>query len=388
MGSLPDVQPERLHASRSRSRRYNAAQQPAPATTRCSTARSRAPGRRARRSSRSPRPPRSRAALWSVDDTFDDTGQFCFAGRPCRHNAGGAANGVLNLVNAIRVSDDVFFYNLGALTERRSVTHPNGGALQQWARAVRDRPARPGSTCPARRRERCPTPRWRAQRNQLEAECDAATGRSVHQRPHERAKHGLYRSRSIARRLRDRRRHEPAVVDRRQRQPGGRPGRRPGHAAAARGRLLGDRQRRHDRHPAPRARHPERRRHRAAEDRPAAGAPPQHQPALPRRRSARACTRPPQSAGRHLDRRDGQLPRAGLRQDRHRAVHTDDGETDYAWYACFVPATATSKPIVVVCGSSRAASAPSPPRRSPARSSRSGSSASPGRSSAGNSNTL
>jgi cell division protein FtsI/penicillin-binding protein 2 len=27
---------------------------------------------------------------------------------------------------------------------------------------------------------------------------------------------------------------------------------------------------------------------------------------------------------------------------------TDAGEQDYAWYACFVPATATSKPIVVV----------------------------------------
>jgi penicillin-binding protein 2 len=31
------------------------------------------------------------------------------------------------------------------------------------------------------------------------------------------------------------------------------------------------------------------------------------------------------------------------------AQYINDGvETDYAWYACFVPATATSKPIVVV----------------------------------------
>ena len=55
------------------------------------------------------------------------------------------------------------------------------------------------------------------------------------------------------------------------------------------------------------------------------------------------------AAGRHLGRRVGQLPRAGLRQDRHRPVHRDGQvEHDYAWYACFVPATATSKPIVVV----------------------------------------
>ena len=48
-------------------------------------------------------------------ETFDDTGQFCFSGQ-CRHNAGGAAYGGLNLVNAIRVSSDNFFYNLGVLT--------------------------------------------------------------------------------------------------------------------------------------------------------------------------------------------------------------------------------------------------------------------------------
>ena len=64
-------------------------------------------------------------------------------------------------------------------------------------------------------------------------------------------------------------------------------------------------------------------------------------------------------------------------------------EDDYAWYACFVPATATSKPIVVVGhGSRRAASATSPRRRSRGRSCRSGSSASPGRTRAGARPTL
>ena len=37
-------------------------------------------------------------------------------------------------------------------------------------------------------------------------------------------------------------------------------------------------------------------------------------------------------------------------------------ENDYAWYACFVPATATSKPITSSSPSRRAASATSPPR--------------------------
>src|ERR1700693_2028797 len=55
------------------------------------------------------------SGAWSVGDTFDDTGQYCFSGE-CRKNAGGAVDGVLNLVDAIRVSSDDFFYHLGVLT--------------------------------------------------------------------------------------------------------------------------------------------------------------------------------------------------------------------------------------------------------------------------------
>ena len=54
--------------------------------------------------------------------------------------------------------------------------------------------------------------------------------------------------------LRDRLRRQPPMVDRRQREPRGRPGRRAGHAAPACGGLRGDRQRWHDRHAAPGAR--------------------------------------------------------------------------------------------------------------------------------------
>ena len=54
--------------------------------------------------------------------------------------------------------------------------------------------------------------------------------------------------------LRDRLRRQPPMVDRRQREPRGRPGRRAGHAAPACGGLRGARQRWHDRHAAPGAR--------------------------------------------------------------------------------------------------------------------------------------
>jgi penicillin-binding protein 2 len=114
------------------------------------------------------------SGAWSVGDTYDDTGQFCLDGQ-CRRNAGGAANGVLDLVNAIRVSDDVFFYNLGALTNADPTTHPNGGALQQWAHNFgigRPSGIDLGGEVPGN----LPTPAWRNRVNKLEAECDNATG--------------------------------------------------------------------------------------------------------------------------------------------------------------------------------------------------------------------
>jgi penicillin-binding protein 2 len=113
---------------------------------------------------------------WTVGDTYDDTGQFCFPGTTdCLHNAGHAANGTLGLIDAIRVSDDVFFYHLGALLNDDPFFHPNGGALQQWARAYGiGQPT--GVDLPDEASGTLPTPKWRAQRNRLEAECDSATG--------------------------------------------------------------------------------------------------------------------------------------------------------------------------------------------------------------------
>ena len=112
---------------------------------------------------------------WSPDETWDDTGQFCVSGQ-CRHNAGGAVDGVLNLVNAIRVSSDDFFYHLGALLNVANPTaHPNGGPLQQWAHKF-GIGQKTGIDLPGEDAGTLPTPRWRAQRNELEYECDRAIG--------------------------------------------------------------------------------------------------------------------------------------------------------------------------------------------------------------------
>jgi penicillin-binding protein 2 len=122
------------------------------------------------------------SGVWSLDQTYDDTGQYCIDGQ-CRHNSGGAANGVLNLVNAIRVSDDVFFYNLGALTNADPATHPNGGALDQWASKF-GIGRKTGIDLPGEAPGNLPTPAWRNKVNQLEAECDNATGPFKGKRKH------------------------------------------------------------------------------------------------------------------------------------------------------------------------------------------------------------
>jgi penicillin-binding protein 2 len=73
------------------------------------------------------------SGVWNVGETYDDTGQFCLR-RFCLHNAGHAAYGVLDIASALRLADGVFFYNLGARLNADPFSHPNGGALQTWAR--------------------------------------------------------------------------------------------------------------------------------------------------------------------------------------------------------------------------------------------------------------
>jgi penicillin-binding protein 2 len=111
------------------------------------------------------------AGVWSTTSIFDDTGQFCISGQ-CRHNAGNAVDGSLDLENAIKVSSDDFFYNLGALTNSPA---PNGGPLQHWAHLY-GIGRKTGIDLPDENAGTLPDAKWRDARNQLEAECDHATG--------------------------------------------------------------------------------------------------------------------------------------------------------------------------------------------------------------------
>ncbi|HZU60472.1 MAG TPA: penicillin-binding transpeptidase domain-containing protein [Solirubrobacteraceae bacterium] len=114
------------------------------------------------------------SGAWSVGSVFDDTGQFCFppGTNQCRHNAGNAVDGVLNLTEAIKVSSDDFFYNLGVLTNSDA---PNGGALQHWARLY-GIGSPTGIDLGGEVAGTLPDAAWRAHRNRLEYQCDNALG--------------------------------------------------------------------------------------------------------------------------------------------------------------------------------------------------------------------
>jgi penicillin-binding protein 2 len=112
------------------------------------------------------------SGVWSPSDVYDDTGQFCFAhSNLCLHNAGHAAYGVVNMVSAIKVSDDVFFYHLGALTNVNPFQHPNGGPVDQWARKY-GIGSPTGVDLPGELPGTLPTPRWRAAIDRVELNCE------------------------------------------------------------------------------------------------------------------------------------------------------------------------------------------------------------------------
>jgi penicillin-binding protein 2 len=114
------------------------------------------------------------SGVWTPGDTFDDTGQYCFSGE-CRNNAGHAVDGVLDLEQAIKVSSDDFFYHLGVLTNvSNPLVQKQGGSLQHWAKQF-GIGRRTGIDLPNETSGTRPTPAWRAEQNSLEAKCDNLT---------------------------------------------------------------------------------------------------------------------------------------------------------------------------------------------------------------------
>ena len=115
------------------------------------------------------------SGAWNLGSIYDDTGVYQNGPGDTRHNAGHAAYGSINLTQAIQVSSDNFFYNLGRLLNADPTKHPKGGALQQWARGFGiGRPT--GIDLGGENSGILPSPEWRTGRDKLELACEHATG--------------------------------------------------------------------------------------------------------------------------------------------------------------------------------------------------------------------
>jgi penicillin-binding protein 2 len=93
--------------------------------------------------------------LISPSTIFDDTGSLDIGGITL-HNAGGAANGPVDMSTALKVSSDVYFYNLGLHAQASG----NGGQIQDWAFKY-GLGRKPGIDIPDATSGLIPTPAWR-----------------------------------------------------------------------------------------------------------------------------------------------------------------------------------------------------------------------------------
>ncbi|HEU4980171.1 MAG TPA: penicillin-binding protein 2, partial [Solirubrobacterales bacterium] len=93
--------------------------------------------------------------LIEPDTIFNDTGSFDVGGTVL-HNAGGAANGPVDMSDALQVSSDVYFYSLGLRAEARG----RHGQIQDWAHRY-GLGERPGIDVAGASTGLIPTPAWR-----------------------------------------------------------------------------------------------------------------------------------------------------------------------------------------------------------------------------------
>jgi penicillin-binding protein 2 len=87
---------------------------------------------------------------------FNDTGSLKLDNNLTVHNAGHAINGPINMTDALKVSSDVYFYNLGLHAHASG----NGGQIQDWARQY-GLGQRTGIDLPSEVTGLIPDPAWR-----------------------------------------------------------------------------------------------------------------------------------------------------------------------------------------------------------------------------------
>jgi penicillin-binding protein 2 len=94
--------------------------------------------------------------LIGANTIFNDTGSLKLDNNLTVHNAGHAINGPINMTDALKVSSDVYFYNLGLHAKASG----NGGQIQDWARQY-GLGQRTGIDLPSEVSGLIPDPAWR-----------------------------------------------------------------------------------------------------------------------------------------------------------------------------------------------------------------------------------
>ncbi len=94
--------------------------------------------------------------LIGANTIFNDTGSLKLDNNLTVHNAGHAINGPINMTDALKVSSDVYFYNLGLHAKASG----NGGQIQDWARQY-GLGQRTGIDLPSEVGGLIPDPAWR-----------------------------------------------------------------------------------------------------------------------------------------------------------------------------------------------------------------------------------
>jgi penicillin-binding protein 2 len=100
--------------------------------------------------------------LISPNTIFNDTGSLKLDDNLTLHNAGKAIHGPINMSDALKVSSDIYFYNLGL----KAKASKGNGQIQDWARNL-GLGEKTGIDLPAEVEGLLPTPAWR---NRLYAE--------------------------------------------------------------------------------------------------------------------------------------------------------------------------------------------------------------------------
>ena len=116
------------------------------------------------------------AGLVTPEHTFNDTGSFEYGDYTWR-NAGEAPNGVVNMVSALRVSSDVFFYDIGRMAN--DVYDETGQEIiQDWAKQL-GFGALTGIDVPGEGAGLVPTPEWRDKLFKEASSPDSCGGKQV-----------------------------------------------------------------------------------------------------------------------------------------------------------------------------------------------------------------